>query len=394
MKHFFAEIKTEHKQLLNSLIGKKLESIFVEENNSNEYHHSHYKSFNYVFMKIDGKLYSLELWKGEFEPEFIANGENQISVFSFQEVSEVNVYYKVELKINQTIKTIEIVKDKLRSYDDKEYDNLYTIDTGFIFICDDLQLIIKNPLFIEEQIEIDAKKWMQSGDFINWKEQIDDLFDEEPVPFKIAASRLIQPLETELKCVNQCPVCGFKVFEYDNSHDICPVCKWEDDGVQNDEPDFCGGANKLSLNQYKARFDRLLFIQANINPMVDAGAYDTEESENYILQNESELVYLMFKDRNKNVIIGDHYGDPMGFFISKNEKWACSYGEGLIVYFLREPFSTFDEMKIIEPQWMMFGRDIPGEPVYVSDVVQTGDWEIEVTLDDSGEKIKFVIPHN
>ena len=48
---------------------------------------------------------------------------------------------------------------------------------------------------------------------------------------------------------HKCPVCGEYTFEEDDSHDVCEVCYWEDCGVQEDEPDFEGGANDMSLNQ-------------------------------------------------------------------------------------------------------------------------------------------------
>lgn len=37
-------------------------------------------------------------------------------------------------------------------------------------------------------------------------------------------------------------------------HDICPVCYWENDPIQNDDPDLQGGANKISLNAGKENF--------------------------------------------------------------------------------------------------------------------------------------------
>jgi hypothetical protein len=36
---------------------------------------------------------------------------------------------------------------------------------------------------------------------------------------------------------------------------ICPVCGWEDDNVQHDDPDYRGGANIGSLNEYRAAFE-------------------------------------------------------------------------------------------------------------------------------------------
>lgn len=51
-----------------------------------------------------------------------------------------------------------------------------------------------------------------------------------------------------------CPVCGKHTFEEDDNFEICPICGWEDDGIQRDDPDYCGGANKLSLNEYRKKY--------------------------------------------------------------------------------------------------------------------------------------------
>lgn len=47
----------------------------------------------------------------------------------------------------------------------------------------------------------------------------------------------------------KCKVCG--MGDIKNSYDICPYCGWEDDDIQNEKPDYMGGANEMSLNQYK-----------------------------------------------------------------------------------------------------------------------------------------------
>ena len=52
-----------------------------------------------------------------------------------------------------------------------------------------------------------------------------------------------------------CPICERHQFE--DSYDICPVCFWENEGVQYDDPDIGGGANNLSLNDYKKRWKKL-----------------------------------------------------------------------------------------------------------------------------------------
>lgn len=47
----------------------------------------------------------------------------------------------------------------------------------------------------------------------------------------------------------KCKVCG--IGEIQDMHQICKTCGWEDDGLQIKNPDYIGGANEMSLNQYK-----------------------------------------------------------------------------------------------------------------------------------------------
>ncbi|WP_255989182.1 CPCC family cysteine-rich protein [Chitinolyticbacter albus] len=50
-----------------------------------------------------------------------------------------------------------------------------------------------------------------------------------------------------------CPCCGFLTFEEAyGSYSICPVCDWEDDGLQLANPVAAGGANHRSLAQAQA----------------------------------------------------------------------------------------------------------------------------------------------
>lgn len=48
-----------------------------------------------------------------------------------------------------------------------------------------------------------------------------------------------------------CPVCSKTEFSQDGSYEICAICGWENDPVQYDDPDFAGGANRMSLNDAK-----------------------------------------------------------------------------------------------------------------------------------------------
>jgi hypothetical protein len=52
----------------------------------------------------------------------------------------------------------------------------------------------------------------------------------------------------------KCPICNHYTFTEDEIYEVCPVCDWEDDPIQRDDPDFKGGANELSLNEYRVKW--------------------------------------------------------------------------------------------------------------------------------------------
>ena len=55
---------------------------------------------------------------------------------------------------------------------------------------------------------------------------------------------------------HMCPVCGKTKFEDDLSFEICDYCGWQDDYMEDyDTPDKPTGANRLSLNDMKARYE-------------------------------------------------------------------------------------------------------------------------------------------
>lgn len=47
----------------------------------------------------------------------------------------------------------------------------------------------------------------------------------------------------------KCPICGYYTFEdgLGLTYNICPVCFWEDDVIDYDDPDADTGANCASL---------------------------------------------------------------------------------------------------------------------------------------------------
>lgn len=53
-----------------------------------------------------------------------------------------------------------------------------------------------------------------------------------------------------------CPCCGYLTLgeEPPGTFEVCPVCFWEDDDVQFEDPSYAGGANSVSLNQARENF--------------------------------------------------------------------------------------------------------------------------------------------
>jgi len=69
-----------------------------------------------------------------------------------------------------------------------------------------------------------------------------------------------------------CPCCGHKTFkeEPNGTYNICPVCFWEDDPIQFDDPNYEGGANPTSLKQAQKNYVEFgacdLNMKRNVRP--------------------------------------------------------------------------------------------------------------------------------
>jgi len=54
--------------------------------------------------------------------------------------------------------------------------------------------------------------------------------------------------------MHRCPCCEYNTLDEPGQYEICPVCFWEDDPFQCDNPNYGGGANRPSLNQAKINY--------------------------------------------------------------------------------------------------------------------------------------------
>jgi hypothetical protein len=67
-----------------------------------------------------------------------------------------------------------------------------------------------------------------------------------------------------------CACCGFLTLDEQppGTFAICPVCWWEDDGVQARDPGYAGGANEVSLRQARENFRRFGAAEARFSSKV------------------------------------------------------------------------------------------------------------------------------
>ena len=67
-------------------------------------------------------------------------------------------------------------------------------------------------------------------------------------------SRVVENGKLIEQVQNKCKVCGLGNIAHD--FDICEYCGWEADDLQNENPNYSGGANDMSLNQYKQFWEK------------------------------------------------------------------------------------------------------------------------------------------
>lgn len=143
-----------------------------------------------------------------------------------------------------------------------------------------------------------------------------------------------------------CPCCKKYVFaEGPGSYEICPVCSWEDDKIQAENPDYKGGANKLSLNECIKKFNSVIAVFLTI-AMLIAGltgltgcgtASDTDKQQTFTQDTVQSAESIdntdKASDTNKTYtfrnqkLLNSHYekhGKDMGFSSAKEYEKAAS----------------------------------------------------------------------
>lgn len=107
------------------------------------------------------------------------------------------------------------------------------------------------------------------------------------------------------------------------------------------------------------------------------------ESNNYSVDYEYEKVFLTVKKNQKRILIGEFYGDPYTALISENESFCAIGGEGLIVYYLHEPFDEYKGDDIESNQYMIWGREDNENTIWIENIKLLNERQIEVITEDN-----------
>jgi hypothetical protein len=72
---------------------------------------------------------------------------------------------------------------------------------------------------------------------------------------RLASLGIAEAVDGDVEVLHVCPCCGYRTLDERGGYDICPVCFWEDDGV--DDPAAGSGPNHMTLAEGRDNFARL-----------------------------------------------------------------------------------------------------------------------------------------
>lgn len=144
--------------------------------------------------------------------------------------------YKIEGQLVLEIDTWElkdIIEDYLREECDIDYEHYHDLNPELAKTNYESYRLFFSDKYLENQIADVLKKYSNK--------------------------ELIEIVEFQRSQANgrfYCECCGYNTLNEkpNGTYQICTTCFWEDDPIQSDEPNYEGGANRVSLNQAKRNF--------------------------------------------------------------------------------------------------------------------------------------------
>lgn len=139
----------------------------------------------------------------------------------------------------------------------------------------------------------------------------------------------------------KCPCCGQKTLDSEHMFDICSVCGWEDDNVQFADPNFFGGANFFSLNEY-----RKLYLEGK-----DVKKLQEEAETDYINQVKQEYAIKIRVILQKRIDFGS-----ADYWTQENKKELIDFVIGNSFEFrrFRKETATDEENKLLDESGINF----------------------------------------
>lgn len=80
--------------------------------------------------------------------------------------------------------------------------------------------------------------------------------------------RRVLALSEKRDAIHQCPACDYFTLSTRGEYDICPICFWEDDGLDLDKIDQVSGPNHLTLREARHNFRSIGACRQDMLPHV------------------------------------------------------------------------------------------------------------------------------
>lgn len=155
-----------------------------------------------------------------------------------------------------------------------------------------------------------------------------------------------------------CPVCGKSKLEL---FDVCGECGWEYDPYQYDDADMDGGANDLSLNNYKkwwAKLDEIMFNLIKKYSVGNSKVFTTLKYSNLVVSREN-IAPFVNELSNYGIKVGANFYNVCkqfkyskmsfhGFVWSHKETPKESNDEILNLIFSKNPIKTCEEYNLTQ----------------------------------------------
>jgi hypothetical protein len=89
-----------------------------------------------------------------------------------------------------------------------------------------------------------------------------------------------------------CACCGYKTISEKGNYEICTICYWEDDSVQEADPWFEGGANSPTLFQAQLNFQKFAAMEKRFSSSVRGASSQDKKDPSWRALTESDKTFI------------------------------------------------------------------------------------------------------